>query len=397
MRIGRAGLLASATLLFAGAAAAAAAEKPYDIHVIATLTGPAAFVGKYMRMNFDAFADMVNADGGIAGRPLHFVYEDGQSQPQLAVQLASDIIPTHPAVLMVTGPVANCAAVLPLVKDGPVLICNSPALRAVPGGYGFASGPSLFIGFATLMRYFHAEGWNKLAVLNTTDATGQDADLYIDKDAALPEFKGEIKIVAREHFNNSDLSVAAQIENIKASGAQALFAWTTGAPAATVFKGMVQAGLDIPVAPTAGNEVFQQLEQYKSFLPSKLVMSSAIFPPHDGLLTLDPRIEAAQHKMDAVLAKHGLKADNNTADTWDTALIVVAGLRALGPDADAKALRDWILKLKDFAGIDGMYDFTKAPDRGLGDDTNTIVAYDPNGPDGPRWKWLSKVGGEPLR
>lgn len=126
------------------------------------------------------------------------------------------------------------------------------------------------------------------------------------------------------------------------------------------------------------------------------MLTSAVFPPHDGIITLDPRVEAAQHEMYATLDKHGIRADNNTADTWDAALITVAGLRALGPDATAAQLRDWIAGLKDFAGIDGTYNFTRFPERGLADDTSIIVRYDPQGPNGPRWQWVSRIGGEPL-
>ena len=85
----------------AGAPAVAADEKPSDIHVIATITGPSAFVGQYMKLNFDAFEEWVNATGGIKGRKLRFIYDDDQSQPQLAVQLATPIIAEHPAALMV--------------------------------------------------------------------------------------------------------------------------------------------------------------------------------------------------------------------------------------------------------------------------------------------------------
>ena len=60
-------------------------------------------------------------------------------------------------------------------------------------------------------------------------------------------------MVAHEHFNPTDVSVTAQIEAIKAAKPQALIAWTTGAPIATIFKGIVQAGLDIPVGTTDGN------------------------------------------------------------------------------------------------------------------------------------------------
>ncbi len=386
-------VLALAAALVALASPVARAAEPYEIHVIATMTGISAFVGKYMKLNFDAFAELINSEGGIGGRPLEFVYGDDQSQPQLAVQLANDVLATHPAALMVTGPVANCAAVAPLLSDGPVMWCNSPALHPKPGAYAFASGPDTLDGINAVLRYFRMKGETNIGVLNPTDVTGQDADRAIAADLKLPE-NAPIKVVAYEHFNPTDLSVSAQIERIRSAGAQAMFAWTTGSPAATVFKGMIQAGLDIPVAPTGGNQVFQQLEQYKAFLPKQLVMTSALFPPHDGVVTLDPRIEKAQHDMYAVLAKHDLKADNNTADTWDAALMTVAGLRALGPDATAAQLRSWILAQSDFAGINGLYDFTKYPDRGLAHDTSVLVTYDPAG---PSWRWLSQIGGAPLK
>jgi branched-chain amino acid transport system substrate-binding protein len=372
------------------------AADPYEIHVIATITGPSAFVGQYMKLNFEAFEDWVNQSGGIGGRPLHFVFGDNQSQPQISVQLATEILAAHPAALMVTGPVANCAAVVPLLASGPVTWCNSPALHPAPGTYAFASGPDTLDGVNAVLRYFRMKGITKIGVLNGTDVTGQDADKAIAIDMKQPD-NATMQIVDYEHFNPADLTVSAQIERIKGAGAQALIAWTTGSPAATVFKGMIQAGFDVPVAPTGGNQVFQQMAQYESFLPKGLVMTSALFPPHDGLLTLDPRVEKIQHEMYAILAKHGLKADNNTADTWDAALITVSGLRALGPDASAEKLRAWILALKDFPGINGIYDFTQFPDRGLSHDTTALVRYEPKGPNGPHWQWVSEVGGAPLK
>src|SRR6185437_5740616 len=208
----------------------------------------------------------------------------------------------------------------------------------------------------------------------------------------LPENK-DVSLVERQHFNPADISVAAQIERIRASGAQAIIAGVTGTAAATVFKGMVQAGLDIPIEVTSGNESFPQMEAWKDFLPKRLLMSSALFPEHDGLLTLDPRIEAAQHAMYAALAAHNLKADNMEATSWDAALIVVAALRSLGPNATAKQIRQFMANLADFAGIDGIYDFKANPERGLGPDSAIAVTYDP---EKKVWVWLTKPGGTPL-
>jgi branched-chain amino acid transport system substrate-binding protein len=386
---------AAAVVAFVSSLGPARAAEPYDIHVIATMTGISAFVGKYMKLNFEAFEAWVNQNGGINGRPLRFVFGDSESQPQTAVQLATGIIADRPTALMVTGPVANCAAVVPLLQDGPVMWCNSPALHPKADSYAFASGPDTYDGVNAVLRYYRIKGWTKIGVLNTTDVTGQDADRALGADLKLPE-NASIQVVAYEHFNPTDLTVSAQIERLKAGGAQALIAWVTGSPAATVFKGMIQAGLDIPVAPTAGNQVFQQLEQYQSFLPKRLVMASALFPPHEGLVTLDPRVEKAQQDMYGILAKRNLKADNNTADTWDAALITVTGLRQLGAAATAPQLRAWILGLKDFAGVNGSYDFTKFPERGLSHNTSVLITYDPTGPQGAHWRWISKIGGEPL-
>jgi branched-chain amino acid transport system substrate-binding protein len=214
----------------------------------------------------------------------------------------------------------------------------------------------------------------------------------VDEIAARPENK-DVKLVAREHFNPTDLSVAAQIERIRAADAQAIIAGVTGTAAATVFKGMVQTGLDIPIEVTSGNESFPQMLQWRAFLPRGLVMSSALFPEHDGILTLDPRIETQQHAMYAALAARKLKADNMEATSWDAALIVIAALRAIGPDASAEQLRHYIADLKDFPGVDGIYDFTTNPERGLGPESSTVVRYNA---DAGAWEWLARPGGVPL-
>ena len=72
-------------------------------------------------------------------------------------------------------------------------------------------------------------------------------------------------MVERAHFNPGDVSVAAQIETIRGAKPQALVAWTTGTALATILKGIVQAGLDIPVATTDGNMSVAQLHAVCGF------------------------------------------------------------------------------------------------------------------------------------
>jgi branched-chain amino acid transport system substrate-binding protein len=387
-------ILTLAGIAFIGASLPSRAADPYDIHVVLPLTGSAAFVGQGERDALAAFETYVDANGGVTGRPLHFVFHDDQTSPQIAVQLTNDILANKPSVVMGSSLVAMCLAMAPLMKTGPVHYCLSPGVHPKPGGYEFSTSASSTDQIAAVIRYYRLNGWTKLATLMTTDASGQDGDRSIDGVLNYPENRGVIVKVTAEHFNPSDVSVAAQIARIKESGAQAILAWTTGAPAATVLRGMIQDGLDVPVAPTSGNQTFAAMHQWKAFLPRHLVLASALYPPHEGVLALDPRVEKLQQEMYAILKEHGLKADNMVATSWDAGLIVVAGLRKLGPNATAAQLRDFIANLTDFPGIDGVYDFKKYPERGLGPDASTVTAYDAKT---DAWIWLSKPGGAPLK
>ena len=379
--------------LVASAITTASAAEPFDIQVIVPLTGGAAFLGKGQMDMLNILAETVNESGGIKGRPVHFVFHDDQTSPQVAVQLANEILATKPAAILGSSILAMCAAMAPLMKNGPVQYCMSPSELTSAGKFFFSAGTSPFNQTVAVIRYFRLKGWTKIATLNTIDATGQSVDHALDEVAALPENK-TITLVAREHFSPGDLSVAGQLSRIKAAGAQAIFAGVTGAPAATILKGMAQAGLDIPVSPTGGNQVFTTMQQWKDFLPNGLMMASSVFPEHAGVWKLDPRVEAAQRQMYAALAKHGLKADNSVATSWDPGLIVISAFKALGTDATADQIQNYIANLTNFAGIDGIYNFKAHTLRGLGPDTTILVSYDAQR---SAWVWLTKPGGEPLK
>jgi branched-chain amino acid transport system substrate-binding protein len=209
---------------------------------------------------------------------------------------------------------------------------------------------------------------------------------------ALPENR-EVQIVAREHFNPSDVSVSAQIETIKAAQPQAFIAWSTGAPVGTIFKGIVQAGLEVPVGTTDGNMTFAQMTQYAAFLPKQLFMPSAEWAMHGSTSKRDPAVVAAQEKFDAIFEAAGVVPDVASALAWDPAMIVVDALRKLGPSATASQVRDYISHLKGFGGVDGVYDFEREPQRGLDESDAVVTLWDPAE---KTWRPVSEPRGKPL-
>ncbi len=386
-------LVLSAALCAPLAASLAAPADSYKIDVILSLTGNFSFLGKGEQQSSELLQKSVNKDGGINNQPLQFVYYDDESSPQTAVQLASQIKAKNPAVIIGPTIVAMCNAAGALMKDGPVMYCLSPGIHPPKGSYVFTSSTSTYDLAKAMMRYFRSKGWKNIAIMTSSDATGQDAERGLNEAAAMPENK-DIKIVARAHFNITDVSVAAQIENVKAAKPQAFIAWSTGAPIATIFKGIVQAGLDVPTGTTDGNMTYAQMKNYASFLPRQLYIASALWAAHgENAAGIDPAVAKAQEAFYGEYKAAGLAPDLPASIAWNTGSIVVNALRKLGSKATATQVRDYLLNLKGYAGIDGMHDFTKSPQRGL--DLNDVVVTRWNSSKNV-WIPVSKPSGVPL-
>ncbi|HEY6822161.1 MAG TPA: ABC transporter substrate-binding protein [Burkholderiales bacterium] len=381
-----------ATLFACACALPALCADPYKIDVITSLTGGASFLGKGEQQAMQLLEKSVNKSGGIGGQPVEFTFYDDQSSPQVAVQLGSQLKAKNPAVILGPSIVAMCNAAGPLMKDGPVMYCLSPGIHPPKGSFVFTSSTSTYDLAKALMRHFRMKGWKNVAIMTSSDASGQDAERGLNEAASMPENK-DIKIVARAHFNITDVSVAAQIENVKAANPQAFIAWSTGAPIATIFKGIVQAGLDVPTATTDGNMTYAQMKNYADFLPKQLYIASAAWAGY-GYEKLDPRLEKAIKVFYDEYAAIGQKPDLPASIGWNTGLVVVEALRKLGPKATATQLRDYLVNLKDVPSIDGLLDFPASPQRGLGLHDVVVTRWDPAK---NTWVAVSKPGGEPLQ
>jgi branched-chain amino acid transport system substrate-binding protein len=385
-------LVVAATACVTPAARAATTPDPFEINVILSLSGPGSFLGKNEQSAIELVEQNVNKTGGIDGRPVKFVIADDQSSPQVDVQLASALIARGVALIMGPSLVAGCNAIDAMLKgDGPVLYCLSAGAQPAKGGFEFTYGTSTRDLIAVNMRYFQQRGRKKIALITSTDATGQDGEAGIDAALARPEFK-DLTLVAREHYGVSDQTVAAQLTRIKASGAQALLAWGTGSPIATVFRGISDVGLDLPVGVAASNLIYPLMKQFAAILPPGF-MSAGL--PCVALESIPAGAlhDAVRDFTDSFKAQ-GVHADLALSIGWDPALIVLGGYKKLGVNASATALKGYIAHLHGFAGANGVYDFRDGNQRGLTERSAIMVRWD-----APRDTWvaISTFGGAPLK
>lgn len=369
----------------------AQAAEPYTIDAVLSLTGPGAFLAGGERDGLEIAERAINDSGGIRGQPIKFVFLDDQSNPQTAVQLANQVIAAKPAVMMGSTLVASCRAYAPLLQNGPLDYCLSPGFHPDAGSYVYSSSVSTIDLMDVQVRYFRLKGWTRLAAIVSSDATGQDAENGIKEALAKPENK-DVRLVELAHFNVGDVSVAAQIATIKAAKPQAVIAWATGTPAATIFHAIQDAGLDVPIATTGGNMIHREMEQYASFLPRQLYFASPQWSVRDHALL--KRIEFEEHD---TLYKYfeaaGKSVDASSPLSWDPAMIVASGLRKLGPGATAAQLRDYVAHLKSFAGVNGIYDFEAVPQRGLSGDDTIVAEWSPKT---GTWETVARPTGIPL-
>jgi branched-chain amino acid transport system substrate-binding protein len=382
-----------ALLLFASLALTlrpSLAADPVEIPVILSMTGSSAFQGKGLWQSLQALEDTVNRTGGIGGRPVAFKVQDDQSSPQVAVQLMNGLIAQKAPVAIGSGLVALCSAMGALLKEGPVLYCLSPGVHPEEGSYLFSALPSTTDAVDVSLHYFRDVKVRRIAVITSTDASGQDADRAID--ASVAGLHGDVTIVDREHFNPGDISVAAQMAKIKAANPQLLVAWSTGTPAATVLRAFREAAIDIPVLTTYGNSTYSLIaQQWASFLPRELYISAqANLAPQQ---VTDRATKAALSQHFAALQKFSIPSDVMSGGPWDTGMIVIDALRKLGPNATATQIRDWLLNTRNWTGINGRYDFKAVPQRGLTRNALYMARWDAQK---QIWVAVSKAGGAPL-
>jgi branched-chain amino acid transport system substrate-binding protein len=352
---------------------AAAQSRPYDVYAILSITGSAAFLGTKEQQALRILEGVVNRGGGINGRPVHFIVQDDTSNPQIGVQLANALIAKNAPAILGSTVLATCGAIDALTdKTGPVTYCLSPLAKPAPGSYVYSSSVAGNDFVPILAKFLHVQGWKRVAMINSIDATGQDMEREFISAAKMQG--QDLTIVANEHFAPTDISVAAQIARIKEQKPQVVLAFATGPAFATMMHNIQDAGLDLPIVGSGGNMNYAQLEQYNPFLPKTLLFLAG------GGVVADPTISGKQKDAQTTYLNAykaaGVRPEYAATLIWDPAMIVIDALRHTVTTPTSKTVNDYIQSLTNWAGIAGVYDFKAAPQRGLGQSSTVIYRWD---------------------
>jgi branched-chain amino acid transport system substrate-binding protein len=368
---------AAAVTLAAGllSSARAAEPEPYELNAILSLSGTAAESGGEEAESLRTLAAVVNKAGGIRGRPLKFVIADDGSSPQVAVQLVNAVIAKKAPVFLGSSVTGTCSAMAPLVSaTAPVMYCFAPGLNPPAGSYAFTASVNAYNLVKMVLNYARARGWNRIALLMTTDATGQELDRQFANVLAEPENRG-ISAVAHEHFTAADISVTAQVARIKALDPQMLVIWSIGTPFGTALRGVHDVGLQVPIMASAGDMTYAQMTQYAPFLTNETYFPATAAAIPAGMAPAGP-VREAQERFFSALHAAGIHPSFPHNLAWDPGMLIVGALRKIGPSATATQIRDYIENTHGLVGIDGVYDFSDGSQRGVSLNAARLYKWD---------------------
>jgi len=331
-------ILAAGVMAVALGVAGMASAEPIKIGMITTLSGGGAGLGVDVR---DAFDLAMKKSGN---KDIQIVTEDDAMKPELAVQIADKMLQSDHVDLM-TGIIwSNLAmAVVPNVVAQDVIYLSPNA------------GPSALAGKNCNKNYFNVAYQND----NFHEAMGEYADKQYKKVFILAPnypagkdsltgfkryYKGEVSGEIYTKLGQTDY--AAEIAQIRASGAEAVFFFLPGGMGIAFTKQYAQSGVGLPLLGPAFS--FSQ-DVLGAIGDAALGVKNSASWSHD----LDN--EANKAFVEAFKAEYKRLPSVYAAQAWDTAnLILSAAAKASVKDKDAFRAA---LKAADFKSVRGKFKF----------------------------------------
>lgn len=145
--------------------------EPIKIGFIGPLTGDAAALGVDILHGIQIAVDDANATGGIDGRQIQIVAEDGRCTGADAASAAQKLINVDKVVAILGGQCSGeTLAIAPIAEAAGVPIIS--AISSNPdvteaGEFIFRVYPSDALKTVVMAKYFAVQGWDKVAILST--------------------------------------------------------------------------------------------------------------------------------------------------------------------------------------------------------------------------------------
>src|SRR5574340_56583 len=239
----------SVAVIALAAAASAAAQDTVKIGVVQPLTGPVAYDGNIYVNTVKMLVDEMNAKGGVLGKKIELVIEDGACNPAQSVNAAEKLV-TRDKVVALLGAFCSTssAAMMEVARKHkvPHLTTISTAAQLTE-----QNNPYFFRGVATTPMLGAAFGGELPAAVKGK----RFAFLVINDDwgrSMVSSYPGPLEraggqVVGTEFFQSSDLQFLPYITKIKSANPDAIILAANTQHAVALSKQIRELGVTVPL------------------------------------------------------------------------------------------------------------------------------------------------------
>lgn len=350
-RVAVAGITALAVTLAGCGGSGGDSDDPIKLAFVAPFTGDASSYGVELKKGIDLAVKLINADGGIDGRPLEVQEFDDKCDPTAAATAANTVI--SGGFTAVIGSVCSIAvqAALPIYKrvDMPIVgaLTSSPALAEenYDGFTRIIASDDLLVADAVRLAT-EVLGHSKLGVLYPSDDYGQSLANVVKN--SVEDFGAEIAAL-ETYVPGQTNDYSAVLSNIASSDADVFFMGGYYADMGTAVNQSRRAfgGKKLPLVSTSNVQVPEYIE-----LAGSAGDGTTVATLYD---VSDPR-EINQDFVEAFEEEFGAEPGMQAAVGWDNVHIIKAAIEADGGNTDPVELAQ-TLRSNEYEGVIGEIEF----------------------------------------
>lgn len=334
----------------------ARAPKKITIGFIGPLTGNPSVWGVGSRNMVALAAEDINAKGGIDGKQVEVIYEDGKCAAPSAVSAFQHLHAEGVKFILGGHCSPETVGIAPLTKDGDAFLLAG--LTAADGAvstsdYAYRTSPDT-IEMTRVMAPFVQARFKKIATL--TEQTPFAKSFTTDLESAAKKLG--VEVVAHEEFPANAVDLSSVVLRLKNSGADAIMispqSPITGTAAMISIKGL---GITLPVF---GNTLFVSQEVFdKSGKPANMLGAFSIGP------YANPQAAGAAELISKYKSRFNADVPYNlyyVGASYDATMMLSAAITKCGAAAATTQCVADYFKTAEYNGAVGHYQFKENGD-----------------------------------
>ncbi len=351
----------AAALLAAGAATA---QEPIKIGAFLSVTGGAAFLGDPEQKTLQLYVEKLNTAGGVLGRKLQLVSYDSAGDAEKARTFVKRLIEQDKVDVIVGGSTTGeTMAVVPLVEAAgiPFISLAGAVVITEPVKKWVFKTPHTDR-MACERIFLDMRGRNLQRIGLISGSGGFDKSMRAQCLGVASTYR--VQIVADETYGGGDTDMTAQLTKIKnTAGVQAVLNAGFGAGPAIVTKNFRQLGINVPLYQSHG-------VASKAYIKLSGDAAEGVRLPAAALLVAETLPDSDRPKKGGLGYKREYearyKSDVSTfgGHAWDGLMLAVEAMKKARSTDKAK-VRDALESIRDFVGIDGIFNMTPKDHMGL--------------------------------